>query len=189
MIELQALRSRPSGAFRGVMTDVRATTTVLRAFRPVSWLAAVGAAGLAALLIGLPTRLIANDWFVRMTPTRTQDYVLMAISAALFGLIAGTYVLGRTTSHEASVVSGGLVSFLAVGCPICNKLVVLALGVSGAMTYFAPAQLFIGLASVAFLAWTLLLRARSLTTVCPLPAAAPGASAPGAGEDPGIGRR
>lgn len=180
MIELQALRSRPDHVFRGVVTDLQATATVLRAFKPASWLAAVAAAGLAVVVIGVPTKLIANNWFVRMTPTRPQDYAFMAVSAALFGLIAGTFVLGRTSSHEYSVVSGGFASFLAVGCPICNKLVVLALGVSGAMTYFAPAQLFIGLASIALLAWTLLLRARSLTTACALPATSSPAPTPDA---------
>lgn len=48
---------------------------------------------------------------------------------------------------------GSLLSFLAVGCPVCNKLMVLALGASGAITYFQPAQPWIGALSVALLAY------------------------------------
>jgi hypothetical protein len=51
-------------------------------------------------------------------------------------------------------------------CPICNKLVVLALGVSGALSYFAPIQPVLGLASVALLIYALLLRFRALNGSC-----------------------
>ena len=50
--------------------------------------------------------------------------------------------------------------------PICNKPVVLLLGTSGALTFFAPIQLYIGIASVLLLGWTLLLRAKALTDTC-----------------------
>jgi hypothetical protein len=36
----------------------------------------------------------------------------------------------------------------AVGCPVCNKLVVLALGFSGAMTYFTPLQPILGVGAL-----------------------------------------
>jgi hypothetical protein len=37
---------------------------------------------------------------------------------------------------EHSTTVGSVLSFLAAGCPVCDKLVVLALGMSGAVTYF-----------------------------------------------------
>lgn len=86
------------------------------------------------------------------------------------GLIAGTFALPAGAGSEGKVLSGGLLSYLAVGCPICNKLVVLMLGTSGALTFFAPAQLYIGLASLALLGWTLRLRARAIAGPCPIPA-------------------
>ena len=45
---------------------------------------------------------------------------------------------------------GGALTFFAVGCPVCNKLVVLALGFSGALTYFAPLQPALGIAALAY---------------------------------------
>jgi hypothetical protein len=70
------------------------------------------------------------------------------------------------TSDDGKILSGGLLSVLAVGCPTCNKLVVLLLGTTGALTFFAPLQLYIGIASVLLLGWTLALRAKTLANTC-----------------------
>jgi len=40
------------------------------------------------------------------------------------------------------------------------------LGTTGALTFFAPLQLYIGIGSVLLLGWTLLLRAKALTDTC-----------------------
>ncbi len=64
------------------------------------------------------------------------------------------------------MTAGGIAAFLAIGCPICNKVVVAALGVSGALNVFAPLQPLIGGASVALLAGTLLWRLRSRSRGC-----------------------
>lgn len=151
----------------------REIVPTLRRFGLRSWLyVAAGAAG-SALVLGIPTVLLANPWYIRMTPVRAQDYAFWALSVLLLGLIAGTYALDQPTGPDMpATATGGLLTYFAVGCPICNKLVVLVLGVSGALTFFAPLQLFIGLASVLLLLWTLALRARSVgATSCPLPPA------------------
>lgn len=130
------------------------------------WLAAAFG-GLAALvLIGIPTAIIDTPYFLRMTPVRVQDYAIWGATALLAGLIAGTFALPLRAVGKGKMLSGGFLSYLAVGCPICNKLVVLLLGVSGALTYFAPAQIYIGLASLLLLAWTLRLRVRTLVGAC-----------------------
>lgn len=164
-----AIVSGTRGLLRPAFRDV---APMLRQFGRRSWLyAAAGVAG-SALLLGIPTVLIGNPWYIRMTPVRTQDYAFWAVSVLLLGLVAGTYALDRPTGPDMpATATGGLLTFFAVGCPICNKLVVLVLGVSGALTFFAPLQLFIGFASVLLLVWTLALRAASLSTAsCPLPA-------------------
>jgi hypothetical protein len=65
-------------------------------------------------------------------------------------------------------MGSGVLTFFAVGCPICNKLVIVLLGISGALTYFEPLQLYLGIASLIFLVWTLLLRVRSVVGACPV---------------------
>jgi hypothetical protein len=55
---------------------------------------------------------------------------------------------------------GGALAFFAVGCPVCNKLVVVALGASGALRWFEPIQPFLAGASIALLAVALRARLR-----------------------------
>ena len=62
----------------------------------------------------------------------------------------------------------GFGAFLAIGCPVCNKIALVLLGTSGALTIFAPIQPLIGAASLALLAGTLAwrLRSRALGGAC-----------------------
>jgi hypothetical protein len=62
----------------------------------------------------------------------------------------------------------GFGAFLAIGCPVCNKIALILLGTSGALTVFAPVQPLIGAASLALLAGTLAwrLRSRALGGAC-----------------------
>jgi hypothetical protein len=54
-----------------------------------------------------------------------------------------------------------VLSFLAAGCPVCNQLVVLAVGTSGALNYyFRPLQPLPGLASLILLGVASLARLR-----------------------------
>ena len=65
--------------------------------------------------------------------------------------------------------AGAALAYFAVACPVCNKIVVAALGVSGALNVFAPLQPIMAVVSVALLgvtlAWRLRMRARGCT-VC-----------------------
>lgn len=141
----------------------------LRQFGLRGWLLALVGAASTLFLIGVPTAIIDNPWFIRMTPTRTQDYAIWIATALLAGLVVGTFARSPARGGEGKVLSGGLLSFLAVGCAVCNKLVVLLLGVSGALTFFAPVQIYLGLASLALLAWSFRLRARAIAGSCPIP--------------------
>ncbi len=127
------------------------------------------AAAAAALAVGIPTAVIPNEYFSRMTPVRPQDYVFLVLTAVLTGAVAALYTVPTQYGGSATgkVTTAGLFSFLAVGCPVCNKVVLLLLGTSGALTYWAPLQPVIGSISVALLALTLWLRLRRLRSECP----------------------
>lgn len=72
-----------------------------------------------------------------------------------------------------------MLSFFSVGCPVCNKVVVLLLGLGGAMTIFNPLRPFLGLASIVLLGITLFLRVRVVRYGCRLPAHKTGANEEG----------
>lgn len=130
--------------------SVREGLRIISSLDRRTWLKALAIAIGAALVIGLPTRLIPNPLFARMVPTTSLDYVFFTISSLLIGL---TWAL--PTGGDGYVVSGGLGTLLAVGCPTCNKLVLLLLGSGGALTYFAPLQPIIGAVSVGLLLYAL----------------------------------
>ncbi len=107
--------------------------TLLRP-RPLA-LGLVSALG-AAAVTAVPTAVLPNPFFIRMTPVRPQDYLFLALASPLIGLIAATYaVRGSAASCEGRAAAGGVLNALAIGCPICNKLIVLLLGVSGALPF------------------------------------------------------
>ncbi len=82
---------------------------------------------------------------------------------------------GRTAAaaqpdDERTTWLGGVASFgafLAIGCPVCNKLALLLLGTSGALSIWAPIQPVLGAVSLALLTatvvWRLRLRASGAT--------------------------
>ncbi len=79
-------------------------------------------------------------------------------------MLLATYVRepGQERADRALKIGtvGGLLAFFAVGCPVCNKLVLMALGASGAMTWFAPLQPFLAVTSLVLLGVSLVLRLR-----------------------------
>lgn len=144
--------------------------TLDRRFWLVSVLATVG----SLLLLGVPTAVVPNPFFVRMTPTGALDVAFWLVSSPLMGLTVATY-LAKPGSFQADAHAGGgsgrvslagIGAFLAIGCPVCNKVVIALLGVSGALSIFAPLQPFIGGTSVAILAVTLAYRLRQRVQGC-----------------------
>jgi hypothetical protein len=136
------------------------------------WVAAIGGTVFALIVLGVPSAVIPNPLFIRMTPTEPFNVAVWLASAPLAGLLLATY-LSKGGAAAADVHAdagagratlGGVAAYLAIGCPVCNKIVVLALGVSGALNVFAPLQPLIGASSVALLAgtlaWRLTMRAR-----------------------------
>ncbi len=142
-------------------------------------LSALYAAG-SALLLGVPTLLVPNHLFSRTVPTSAQDYVIWIVSALLLGPLLALMTLYPVPSSKAALgkrslvdsgrlFGGALLSFFSVGCPVCNKVVVLLLGLGGAMTIFNPLRPFLGIASIVLLGVTLFLRLRVVRYGCRLP--------------------
>ncbi|ELY46464.1 hypothetical protein [Natronorubrum tibetense] len=148
--------------FRSIRSDRRAT----------GWgtAAAIG----VFLLFGLVTGLIPNPLYVRMVPRTPVDYLFLTLTA----LLAGVYTAQRLTTEvvgpdfedadesgsdgtkgEDRLAIGGLVGgFLAVGCPICNVVLLALFSSSALMTYFDPLRPALGALSVALLAGLIYVR-------------------------------
>lgn len=140
---------------------------ILRTLDRRFWIVSLAAAAGTLLLLGIPTALIPNPVFGRQIEAEPFAYAVWIASAMLAGPLVATYLApagGAADRHDADGAGraglGGLVAFLAIGCPVCNKIVVVALGFSGALNVFGPIQPLLGAASVVVLAATLAWRLR-----------------------------
>lgn len=120
-----------------VIMGVRA----MRSWSTRRWLVAALAAALTATVMGVPTGIVRTGLYTRMTAVTWWDYPIWALSAVLVGLTAATYVRiagAHPVDADPSrrTLGATLLATFAVGCPICNKLVVAAIGVSGALSYW-----------------------------------------------------
>ena len=116
------------------------------------WVMVVVGGLLTGLLVALPTAVIPNPVFGREIGVTWWSYPVVIATAIMGGLLIATYVRPRRSAADpvdaaepeeldrASKLgmAGALVSFFAVGCPVCNKLVLLALGTSGADDVVRP---------------------------------------------------
>jgi hypothetical protein len=151
--------------------------------RFLAW-SAVATVG-SLLAFGLVSAIIPNPVFGREIPPEPFAIAVWLLSAPLMGVILATYLVrppavpmtlgsGPAAGSPASALepdaaeqrrsllgyAGGFAAFLAIGCPVCNKIALVALGTSGALTIWAPLQPIIGAASLVLLAGTVVWRLR-----------------------------
>ncbi|GAA3724904.1 hypothetical protein GCM10022205_06210 [Spinactinospora alkalitolerans] len=134
--------------------------------------AGVGTAA-SLVLLGIPAVLIPNGLFSREIEPTWWSYPVWAATALLCGLLLATYAgptppTRRKDPTGPRGLGGGILAWLAIGCPVCNKLVLLAVGTSGALTWFAPLQPLLAVGGLILLAAALRTRLRAAAS-CPAP--------------------
>ena len=126
------------------------------------WIVAVSVAVLTYFVIALPTAVVDNPVFGREIGVTSWSVTVIVISSILTGLLTATYVKSDFSDENPRQLkiggTGALLSYFAVGCPVCNKLALIALGYSGAIQYFAPIQPYLAVAGIALLAYSLRMR-------------------------------
>jgi len=141
---------------------------------------------LSMLAYGLITAIIPNPVFGRQIPPEGFALAVWLVSAPLMGFLGATYSaapaaattplrlipLGPASTPATSAdesrstllgAIGGFGTFLAIGCPVCNKIALLLLGASGAISVWAPIQPVIGAVSLVLLAGTVVWRSRQIS--------------------------
>ncbi|GAB3560889.1 hypothetical protein GCM10027344_14540 [Spelaeicoccus albus] len=133
---------------------------------------AAGTTVSVVLVTGIPTDLIDTPLFTRDVPVTWWAWPVLIMTALLSGLVAATYVARKDASTRRDSgsrfgMTGAVMTFFAVGCPVCNKLVLLALGYTGAIQFFEPVQPYLAVVAIGALGWALVWRIRRERT-CPL---------------------
>lgn len=160
---------------RIAVTLVAATAT-LRAWPARRYVTASVAALVTVLVVAIPTAMIPNPVFGREIGVTAWAWPALVVTAALSGMLFATYLRSAEERAEATREGragalGGFLTFLAVGCPVCNKLALLALGYTGAIQWFAPVQPWLAVGAVGLLSWALV-RRLSTGDACPVPSTA-----------------
>jgi hypothetical protein len=167
----------------GILPAMDGTWSAVLRWPRRRWAIAVVGGVVTGLIVALPTAVIPTPVFGREIGVTWWSYPVVLATAVLGGLLIATYVRpGRIDDGAADVpepeeldrasklgLAGATVSFFAVGCPVCNKLVLLALGASGAVTWFAPIQPYLALVSVVLMVVALRVRLRG-EVACAVPA-------------------
>ena len=180
---------------------LRHTFQALRMWSPRRWGSAVALSVVTGVVLGIVTVIIPNPIFHRDIPPTVWSYPVLVVTALLSGMLMATYVketlpevahdrrhggvgeeggvsatpreLKDEAAERTSIMGmiGTFGAWFAIGCPVCNKLALLALGYSGAITYFAPLQPWLAGVSLVLLAVGLVVRL-SGEVACPMPVCA-----------------
>lgn len=167
--------------------DPRLAWQALREWTPRQIGAAVLGSVIVAVLVGIPTVLIPNPIFGREIPPTWWSYPAWIATSILSGMLLATYVRPGGSADDAVTepaidteaerssrfgVAGTVLAWFAVGCPVCNKIALIALGYGGAMTWFAPVQPVLAVGALLLTGLAFLARLRG-QVACPLPTRVP----------------
>jgi hypothetical protein len=84
------------------------------------------------------------------------DWSILLVTCVLLSIYIGLYYYTKElpqqqTKATCSAAGGAFLGPLSYGCAICNKILMLLLGLVGVTTYFIPLQPYLGVLSIGFL--------------------------------------
>ena len=105
------------------------------------------------VVLGTVSALWENPFFIRMTPVDGWETGLLA----LLSILSGAYVvIRRPFCSNKSVGFGGVLGFLGVACPVCNKILLFAFGSEILLTYFEPVRIYVAALGVVLTGWAVI---------------------------------
>ena len=87
--------------------------------------------------VGTLAALWDNPFFARMTPTGGFEITFLALQSLFIGTFFAIKTSGCATKTAGA---GGLVGFIGIACPVCNKVLFFIFGAELLMGYLEPAR-------------------------------------------------
>lgn len=113
-------------------------------------LAGLAVAAGSFILLGMVAALWENPLFIRMTPAGGWEIAMLATMS----LLSGVYIaIRRPFCSVKGASAGGILGFLGVACPVCNKILLLIFGGELLMTYYEPVRIYVAAIGAALIAW------------------------------------
>ena len=103
------------------------------------------AGSLSFVGLGTVSALWKNPFFIRMTPVGGWEITLLTLLSVLIGI----YIAMRSpVCATKSATTGGVLGFLGIACPVCNKILLLLFGGELLMTYYEPVRIYVAVLGV-----------------------------------------
>ena len=103
----------------------------------------------AFIVLGTVTAVWPNPIFARMTPVQGFEPWLLTLQAVLLGAYAA---IRRPRCSLRGAGLGGVLGFLGIACPTCNKVLLLIFGADLLLLYYEPYRLHLALVGAAVIA-------------------------------------
>jgi hypothetical protein len=104
----------------------------------------------AFLALGTVAALWENPLFIRMTPAGGWEISLLAVMSVMSGVFIA---IRRPFCSVKGAGAGGILGFLGVACPVCNKILLIIFGGELLMTYYEPVRIYLAALGALLIGW------------------------------------
>lgn len=117
------------------------------------------------IVFGLVTVLIPNKFFARMTSINLLDYTFLVLTSILLGTYLSFHRFQKKHGSKTcttAAYTGGIGGFLGFSCVVCNKILVLLLGLTGVLAYVEPYRPIIGSVGITLMGYAVVSKGKSI---------------------------
>lgn len=114
-------------------------------------------------VLGTVSAIWENQFFIRMTPAGNWEIAALLALSVLIGVFIA---IRRPGCSGTKAGAGGILGFLGIACPVCNKILLLIFGGDLLLTYFEPIRIYVAVIGVGLAGWAVFLEIRRKDVAC-----------------------